>query len=104
MPPIHGPDTETASVSTGRYGVGGLFGVGGGTGTAAVDIGCDVMDFFAVFIGHGGIVRGAGVGSQYDAFGGDGGIVTRGLLRLEEGIAMEEIEGEAGGGGCFRGG
>lgn len=72
------------------------------------------MDLFAVFIRHGRIVGGARVGSQDDAvfineaydcgsgferlgqLGGDGGVGGRGVG--EEGVAMGQVEGEAGGG------
>ena len=79
------------------------------------------MDFFAVFVGDGGVVCGAGVCSEdnavfvdeaYDCgagFGGEGGdvgfvgVVGRGFLELcfDEGVAVDilEVEASAGGGG-----
>lgn len=50
---------------------GSLFGIGGSTSAAAVDIGCNVMNFIAILIGHGGVVRGAGVGTEDNAVGVD---------------------------------
>jgi hypothetical protein len=44
-----------------------VFSVCGGTGTAAVDVGGDEMDFFAVFVGDSGAGSGAGVCSQNNA-------------------------------------
>lgn len=73
------------------------------------------MDFLTIFIGDGGVVGGAGVGSEdyavfvdeaydggarFEGFGQFGGDGSGGC---EEGVAMGEIEGEAGGrgGGCW---
>lgn len=52
---------ETQQLHLGGDGIGGLFGVGGRTGPAAVDVGGYVVDFFAVFVGDGRVVCGAGV-------------------------------------------
>ena len=54
-----------------RDGIGRLFGVGGRAGATAVNVGGDVVDFFAVLVGDGGVVGGAGVGSEDDAVGVD---------------------------------
>lgn len=103
----------------GGDGIGGLFGISGGSGSAAVNVGGDVMDFFTIFVGYGGVVGGAGIGSQYYSvavdeandggagfegfreFGGDGGGGFGG--GFEKGVTMCEIEGEAGGGRCGSG-
>mmetsp|Transcript_11888 Transcript_11888/g.20650 ORF Transcript_11888/g.20650 Transcript_11888/m.20650 type:complete len:200 (+) Transcript_11888:589-1188(+) len=98
-----------------------LFGIGGGTRAAAVNVGCDVMNLFAIFVGDGGVVRGTGVGAEDDAVfvdeaddggsgfggegedgffgvgGGGGGLRVGGIL--DEGIAVDVVEVEASRGG-----
>lgn len=44
-----------------------FFSVGGGTRPAAVNVGGEVVDFFAVFVGYFITCGGAGVGSENDA-------------------------------------
>lgn len=58
-----GGAVETQEFHLGCDGFGGFFRVGGGAGSAAVNVGCDVVDFVAVFVGYGGVVCGACVGS-----------------------------------------
>jgi hypothetical protein len=41
--------------------------VGGGTGTAAVDVGCEVVDLLAVLVAHDGATCGAGVSGEHNA-------------------------------------
>ena len=62
---------------------GGFLGVGCGSGSAAVDVGGEVVDFFAVFVGYFCASCGAGVGSEdhavfegeaYDRGSGFGGL------------------------------
>jgi len=103
--------------------LGGFLGIRGGSRSAAVDVGGEVVDFFTVFVGDFGAPRGARVGSEDDAAfeceaddcgsrfgglgevgvgGGGGGGVGLGLHLLDHGVAVEVVEGEAGrgGGGC----
>ena len=58
-----GGAVETQEFHLGCDGFGGFFCVGGRAGSAAVNVGCDVVDFVAVFVCYGGVVCGAGVGS-----------------------------------------
>lgn len=74
------------------------------------------MDLLAILIGDGGVVGGAGVGSEDDAvfvdeaydggsgFGGEGedGLGGGGIVAAElvdEGVAVDVVEGESSGGG-----
>ena len=59
---VHPEELELA-----RYELGGLLGVGGGAGAAAVDVGGEVVDLLAVLVGHLRAAGGPGVGAKDDA-------------------------------------
>ena len=120
-PHVHPEELELA-----RYELGGLLGVGGGAGPAAVDVGGEVVDLLAVLVGHLRAAGGPGVGAKDDAvlvdeaddggarLGGHGEVARagpggcRGVSRavggagllllhlLDHGIAVHVLKGEAG--------
>lgn len=51
-------------IELGANNLSGLFGIGGGTSSAAKDVGGEVVDFFAVFVGYFCPSCGAGVCSE----------------------------------------
>lgn len=70
----HGSDDSTFTASgiavefqLGRDHSCDVFCVCGGSCTAAVDVGSDEMNFFAIFVGHGGPRSGAGICTENNA-------------------------------------
>ena len=120
-PHVHPEELELA-----RYQLGGLLGIGGGAGPAAVDVGGKVVDLLAVLVGHLRAAGGPGVGAKDDAvlvdeaddggarLGGHGEVARAGpggrrgagqamegtglllLHLLDHGIAVHILKGEAG--------
>mmetsp|Transcript_21138 Transcript_21138/g.56432 ORF Transcript_21138/g.56432 Transcript_21138/m.56432 type:complete len:263 (-) Transcript_21138:63-851(-) len=96
---------EAVELELGRNVHGGHLGVGGGAGTAAHDVGSDVVNFHAVLFEDGASGSRASVGTEDDAAviddAADGGACFAGLgsrkaVLLERSIPEAVIEGEAG--------